>query len=143
VERDGVLGPGDGFLGGGAAGILRRQPLVEGDEGPHAVLVTGECRAVVAVGRPLLLPNLMVHAEWALGALDGHGLDPKTMLDLHILLYSYIQGLAVNLEQEAQAEAATGLTEEQWMDRQAHAVQAIVTSARYPVFAKVVGAFQN
>ncbi|ARF56238.1 TetR/AcrR family transcriptional regulator C-terminal domain-containing protein [Streptomyces gilvosporeus] len=93
--------------------------------------------------RPLLLPNLMVHAEWALGALDGHGLDPKTMLDLHILLYSYIQGLAVNLEQEAQAEAATGLTEEQWMDRQAHAVQAIVTSARYPVFTKVVGAFQN
>ncbi|MGD3109846.1 TetR/AcrR family transcriptional regulator C-terminal domain-containing protein [Streptomyces sp. YGL11-2] len=93
--------------------------------------------------RPLMLPNLMVHAEWALGALDGHGLAPKTVLDLHILLYSYIQGLAVNLEQEAQAEAATGLTEDQWMDRQAPAMDAIVTSARYPVFSKVVGAFKD
>ncbi|MFF4950408.1 TetR/AcrR family transcriptional regulator C-terminal domain-containing protein [Streptomyces chattanoogensis] len=93
--------------------------------------------------RPLMLPNLMVYAEWALSALDGHGLDPKTVLDLHILLYSYIQGLAVNLEQEAQAEAATGLTEDQWMDRQTPTVDALVTSARYPVFSKVVGAFKD
>ncbi|MFD8544654.1 TetR/AcrR family transcriptional regulator C-terminal domain-containing protein [Streptomyces sp. NPDC059649] len=93
--------------------------------------------------RPLMLPNLMVHAEWALGALDGHGLDPKTMMDLHILLYSYVQGLAVNLEQEAQVEATTGLTDGQWMDRQAPAVQAIVASDRYPVFTKMLGAFKD
>ena len=48
--------------------------------------------------RPLLVPNLMVHGEWMLGALDGHGLDPTTLFDIHVLIYSYVQGLAVHLE---------------------------------------------
>ena len=47
------------------------------------------------------LPNLLVHAEWALSALEGHGLDPATMLNLHVLTYSFIQGIAVNLERDA------------------------------------------
>ncbi|MGY0062609.1 GntR family transcriptional regulator [Streptomyces sp. LZ34] len=93
--------------------------------------------------RPLLLPNLMVHAEWVLDTLDGHGLDPKTVLDLHVLLYSYIQGIAVNLEQEAQAEAATGLSEDEWMDRQAQAFQAITTSPRYPAFTRLTAALPD
>ncbi|MFB7669187.1 hypothetical protein ACFC1R_35625 [Kitasatospora sp. NPDC056138] len=49
---------------------------------------------VGSLTRPLMLPAPMVHAEWALSALDGHGLDPTTMLDLHVLLYSYVQGIA-------------------------------------------------
>ncbi|MEU1664130.1 GntR family transcriptional regulator [Streptomyces sparsogenes] len=89
--------------------------------------------------RPLLLPNLMVHAEWVLAALDGHGLDPTTVLDLHVLLYSYVQGLGAHLEQEAQAEAATGLSEDEWMDRQARALQALTTSPRYPAFTRLIG----
>lgn len=89
--------------------------------------------------RPLMLPALMDHAEWALGALDGHGLDPRTVLDLHVLFYSYVQGIAVHLEREAQAEARTGLTEEQWMDRQGPALAGIVGGGRHPVFARVVG----
>ncbi|MGA5817370.1 TetR/AcrR family transcriptional regulator C-terminal domain-containing protein [Kitasatospora sp. NPDC094028] len=94
---------------------------------------------VGALTRPLLLPALMDHAEWALGALDGHGLDPRTVLDLHVLLYSYVQGLAVHLERESQAEARTGLTEDQWMDRQAPALAGIVAGGRHPVFARIVG----
>ncbi|MFF3075052.1 hypothetical protein [Kitasatospora sp. NPDC057936] len=79
----------------------------------------------------------MVHAEWALAALDGHGLAPETMLDLHVLLYSHVHGIAVHLEREAQAEAATGLSEDQWMDRQAPAFAAITSAARYPVFTRI------
>ncbi|MFD8751803.1 TetR/AcrR family transcriptional regulator C-terminal domain-containing protein [Kitasatospora sp. NPDC059577] len=89
--------------------------------------------------RPLMLPALLDHAEWALSALDGHGLDAATMLDLHVLLYSYVQGIAVHLEREAQAEASTGLTEDQWMDRQGPALTAIVTGERHPVFARTTG----
>ncbi|MEU7581305.1 TetR/AcrR family transcriptional regulator C-terminal domain-containing protein [Streptomyces sp. NPDC041068] len=87
--------------------------------------------------RPLMLPHLMVHAEWSLAALDGHGLAPETMMDMHVLLYSHVQGLAVSLEQEAHAEAETGLTEDEWMDRQAAAVREIAASSRYPTFRKV------
>ncbi|MGI5401270.1 TetR/AcrR family transcriptional regulator C-terminal domain-containing protein [Streptomyces sp. CA-135486] len=95
------------------------------------------------LNRPLMLPNLMVHGEWMLSALDGHGLDPVTMFDLHVLLYSYIQGIAVNLEREAQAEAATGLTEDQWMELQASSMQVIIKSNRYPVFTRIVTGFKD
>ncbi|OKI16728.1 TetR/AcrR family transcriptional regulator C-terminal domain-containing protein [Streptomyces sp. CB03911] len=93
--------------------------------------------------RPLLLPDLMVHAEWALRALDGRGLDARTMLDVHVLLYGYVEGIAANLEREAQAEAATGLSEDEWMDRQAPAFRAITTSPRYPVFSRLVQSFEG
>ncbi|WP_028815257.1 TetR/AcrR family transcriptional regulator C-terminal domain-containing protein [Streptomyces flavidovirens] len=93
--------------------------------------------------RPLLVPNLMVHGEWMLGALDGHGLDPTTLFDIHVLLYSHVQGLAVHLEMEAHAEAATGQSEDQWMDSRAPALQELVESGRFPTFTKVVGAFED
>ncbi|GAA2229297.1 GntR family transcriptional regulator [Kitasatospora cystarginea] len=98
---------------------------------------------VGSLTRPLMLPALMTHAEWALAALDGHGLDPTTMFDLHVLFYSYVQGIAVHLEREAQAEAATGLSEDQWMDRQTPAYEAIVAATRYPVFARIAGSLKH
>lgn len=93
--------------------------------------------------RPLLVPSLMVHGEWVLGALDNHGLDPTTLFDIHVLLYSHVQGLAVHLEMEAHAEAVTGQSEDQWMDSRAPALLELVESGRFPTFAKVVGAFED
>ncbi|MEU1814791.1 GntR family transcriptional regulator [Streptomyces roseifaciens] len=91
--------------------------------------------------RPLAVPRLIGYSEWMLGALDGHGLAPSTMLDLNVLLYSYVQGTAVHLEREAQAASESGLSGEEWMDSQAAAYDALTSSGRYPVFAKVIGAF--
>ncbi|GAA2463003.1 TetR/AcrR family transcriptional regulator C-terminal domain-containing protein [Streptomyces macrosporus] len=93
--------------------------------------------------RPLLVPNLMVHSEWILSALDGHGLDPTTLFDIHVLIYSHVQGLAVHLEWEAHAEATTGQSEDQWMDSRAPVLQELVESGRFPTFAKMVGAFND
>ncbi|MBC3982289.1 TetR/AcrR family transcriptional regulator, partial [Streptomyces sp. AC536] len=93
--------------------------------------------------RPLLVPNLVGHGEWMLRALDGHGLDPTTLFDIHLLVYSHIQGLAVHLEWEAHAEAATGQSEDQWMDSRAPALTELVDSGRFPTFTKVVGSFEN
>ncbi|MGP3753955.1 TetR/AcrR family transcriptional regulator C-terminal domain-containing protein [Streptomyces sp. IBSNAI001] len=93
--------------------------------------------------RPLLLPNLLVHGEWSLSALDGHGLDTTELFDIHVLLFSHVQGLAVHLEREAQAEAATGQSDEQWMDSRAHTLQDLVDSGRFPTFTKVVGSFHD
>ncbi|GAB7028858.1 TetR/AcrR family transcriptional regulator C-terminal domain-containing protein [Streptomyces sp. NPDC021749] len=93
--------------------------------------------------RPLLVPNLMVHAEWALSALDGHGLDPTALVDIHVLLYSHVQGLAVHLEREAHAEASTGQSEDEWMDSRTPALQELVRSGRFPTFAKVIEAFDD
>ncbi|GGV00904.1 GntR family transcriptional regulator [Streptomyces litmocidini] len=92
--------------------------------------------------RPLLVPNLMVHGEWVLDALDGHGLDPTTLFDIHVLLYSHVQGLAVHLEKEAHAEATTGQSEEEWMKSRGPALRELVESGRFPTFGKVLGAFE-
>ncbi|MFC4586238.1 TetR/AcrR family transcriptional regulator C-terminal domain-containing protein [Sphaerisporangium corydalis] len=98
---------------------------------------------VTALTRPLPVPSLMVHGELALSALDGHGLAPAAVLDLHALMFSFVQGVAANLERAAQDEAATGMSEDQWMDVQGPALAAIAASGRYPTFARLVGELQD
>jgi DNA-binding transcriptional regulator YhcF (GntR family) len=88
------------------------------------------------ITRPLPLRNLGLHAEWALAALAELGVDAATLCDLHVLFFSYVQGIAIHLEREQHALAASGLSEEQWMDKQAPAM-APMTLGR-PVFAKML-----
>ncbi|NUW45811.1 TetR/AcrR family transcriptional regulator C-terminal domain-containing protein [Nonomuraea rhodomycinica] len=92
---------------------------------------------VTSLTRPRPSPGLLRHTEWALAAVDGHGLAPDAMMRIHILLYSYVQGIAANLELEQQAQAATGLTDEEWMDRNAP-YPALLAQGGYPTFVKVV-----
>ncbi|MFI9722262.1 TetR/AcrR family transcriptional regulator C-terminal domain-containing protein [Streptomyces sp. NPDC052396] len=91
--------------------------------------------------RPLALPSLLSYSEWNLAALDGHGLDMTTMFNLNVLLYGYVQGIAVHLERQAQAESLTGMTENEWLDAQAGTLVALAATGRYPTFAKVVESF--
>ncbi|WIY04963.1 GntR family transcriptional regulator [Amycolatopsis mongoliensis] len=88
------------------------------------------------ITRPLPLRNLGIHAEWALSALSELGVDAATLCDLHVLFFSYVQGIAIHLEREQHALAASGLSEEQWMDRQTP-LMAPMTSGR-PVFTKML-----
>ncbi|MEU8631554.1 GntR family transcriptional regulator [Amycolatopsis sp. NPDC048633] len=88
------------------------------------------------ITRPLPLRNLGTHAEWALAALSELGVDAATLCDLHVLFFSYIQGIAIHLEREQHALAASGLSEEQWMDRQTP-LMAPMTSGR-PVFTRML-----
>jgi len=86
--------------------------------------------------RPLALPNLGMHGEWALAALSELAVDAATLCDLHVLFFSYVQGIAIHLEREQSALASSGLSEEQWLDRQAPALEAM--TAGRPVFAKML-----
>ena len=93
---------------------------------------------ITSLTRPLPSPSLLKHTEWALAAIDGHGLDPETMLHVHILMYSYVQGIAANFELEVQAQATTGLTDDEWMRAQDEQLTAITTSGPYPTFVDVI-----
>ncbi|MCW2939671.1 MAG: transcriptional regulator, GntR family [Actinomycetia bacterium] len=73
--------------------------------------------------RPLLTPGAMAHTEWVMRALDGLGLDPVTMIHVHATVAAHTRGLALNLEAEQEAVAASGITDEQWMH--AHATEAM------------------
>ncbi|MEV7093608.1 GntR family transcriptional regulator [Amycolatopsis sp. NPDC051045] len=86
--------------------------------------------------RPLALRNLGMHGEWALAALSELDVDAATLCDLHVLFFSYVQGIAIHLEREQSALASSGLSEEEWIDLQAPALEAMTTGR--PVFAKML-----
>ncbi|MGI5353232.1 GntR family transcriptional regulator [Streptomyces sp. CA-250714] len=90
--------------------------------------------------RPLLLPNLLTYSEWMLRALDDRGVPPTTALNLNVLLYSHIQGLAIQWERESAAESSTGLTEDAWMAQQQETLAALTASGAYPTFTRLVEA---
>ncbi|ROO84525.1 TetR family transcriptional regulator [Actinocorallia herbida] len=89
---------------------------------------------ITPLGRPLFLPNLMTYGEWVLTSLDGLGLDPTTMLNLQVLLYSHVQGLAANLEREAHAQSTTGRSDEEWTEHN----MAGTDLTHLPTFTKVI-----
>jgi DNA-binding transcriptional regulator YhcF (GntR family) len=91
----------------------------------------------LSITRPMPLPNSIVYADWVLGALDGLGLDAAHRMRLHIVLHAFVQGMAVNLETEADATSETGMTDEDWMDTQLDAFATLAASGRFPAFASV------
>ena len=93
---------------------------------------------VVSFTRPLLAPRAMAHTEWTMQALDGHGLDPGVLFVVAAMMANYVRGTAVNLEDEAQAEQETGLSEQQWLDNQQARLDEIMGSGRYPLMAQAV-----
>lgn len=92
----------------------------------------------LSMTRPTPVPNAVHYTEWALATLDGHGLDLPTMFTTHITLINYVRGTAVNLEPEAEAEALTGMDNEQWMHTQQPALRALFATGRYPTFERFI-----
>jgi DNA-binding transcriptional regulator YhcF (GntR family) len=92
----------------------------------------------VSFTRPLLAPRAMAHTEWAMRALDGHGLAPDELFVTAATLANYVRGTAVNLEDEAQAEQETGLTDHEWLDTQQARLVAILGSGNYPMLLRSV-----
>jgi AcrR family transcriptional regulator len=93
----------------------------------------------MSLTRPQPVPSALVHTEWVLGALDRHGLDPTTAFTVHVMLFSYTRGMAVNLESEAQAEAESGLTADEWMDAHVGAITAIAADGEFPHVSRMTG----
>ena len=71
----------------------------------------------MSLTRPQLAPNGSRLTEWVLASLDGTPLSIGDRLHVHLLLFSFVRGLATALEAEAEAERETGITGNEWMDR--------------------------
>jgi DNA-binding transcriptional regulator YhcF (GntR family) len=94
----------------------------------------------VSFTRPLLAPNAMAHTEWAMRALDGHGLTPAWQFRSAVMLANYVRGTAVNLEEEAQAVQETGMTDEDWFRAQQARFTAVLAGGKLPMMARYVAA---
>jgi DNA-binding transcriptional regulator YhcF (GntR family) len=93
---------------------------------------------IISMTRPTVLPNGMVHTEWALSALNGLGLDPNMMLHAVVNLFAYVRGCAMNVEMELESEQDTGLTEDQWLESQGAQFARVLASGGYPQLARVI-----
>lgn len=94
----------------------------------------------LSLTRPQAVPNALPFTEWVLTSLDGRGLDLSTAFTAHITLFTYVRGTAINLEMEAEAEALSGLDNEEWMSAQEPAMQAILATGRLPLLQRVTTA---
>jgi len=95
---------------------------------------------LVSMTRPAVLPNGMLHTEWALSAVDGLGITPNTVLHMAVNLFAYVRGSATNFEMELESEQETGLTDEQWLESRGADFARVVASGRYPQLARVIAA---
>jgi DNA-binding transcriptional regulator YhcF (GntR family) len=93
---------------------------------------------LMSITRPRPLVGAIGHADWVLRALDVPGLDASQRMHLHIVLHGFVQGMAVNLETEADAASETGISDAEWMDTQTDAFTALAATGRYPAFAAVL-----
>ena len=86
------------------------------------------------------MPSLLAYSELVLAAIMERGLDPIAAFDLNVLLYNFVTGIAINLDAEARAAAATGQSGEEWISERAPALDALVRTGRFPAFASFIGA---
>ncbi|GAA1643672.1 TetR/AcrR family transcriptional regulator C-terminal domain-containing protein [Actinoplanes couchii] len=91
---------------------------------------------VTPLTRPRPAPHAMAHTEWALQTIDGIGLDPVTMLHVHLITTSYVRGFAINLEMEAEARQESGITDQEWLHTQQRAVQDMFATGSFPLLAR-------
>jgi AcrR family transcriptional regulator len=88
----------------------------------------------LSLTRPQVLPGGLAYTEWMLTALADAGLTGADAFDVHLTLFTFVRGIAVNLESEAAAQAASGLTGDEWVATQETQLRALVAGGRYPRF---------
>jgi AcrR family transcriptional regulator len=91
----------------------------------------------VATGRPPLGPNLMAKYEKELQAVDGVGLSELEMDLVVTLVNGFVRGTVSGVQEKLDAEAATGLTEDQWWEATAPYVEQVFDGKRFPTVARV------
>jgi DNA-binding transcriptional regulator YhcF (GntR family) len=97
----------------------------------------------ISMTRPTVLPNGMLHTEWALSAVAGSADRPRdanTMLHLVVNLFAYVRGSAMNVEMELESEQESGLTNLQWLELQGDQFARVLASGRFPQLEQITAA---
>jgi AcrR family transcriptional regulator len=92
----------------------------------------------LSLTRPQLLPGALAYSNWVLGVLGSARLDPLTTFTVHLTVFTFVRGTAMNLELETEAEASSGQTSDEWMAGHENALQRLVSDGRHENFARVL-----
>jgi AcrR family transcriptional regulator len=91
----------------------------------------------LATGRPPLGPHLMRKYELELRAVDGLGLSEVQMDLLVTLINGFVRGTVGGVQEKADAERVTGITEDEWWAATEPFVAQVFDPERYPTAARV------
>lgn len=91
----------------------------------------------VAATRPPMGPGVMAQYEHALSALDGSGLDEVATDAVVTLVSALVDGTVGWQVEKAEAQQATGATEQEWWDVVGPYLEKVFDAERYPTAARV------
>ena len=94
----------------------------------------------IAASRPLLGPNMTGFYDAELAAVDGLGLTDIDMDLIASLLDDYVRGTARGAVEAAEAQARTGVSDQQWWQTYGPLLADVLDPARYPTAVRVGGA---
>jgi AcrR family transcriptional regulator len=97
----------------------------------------------MSLTRPQLSPNALRATEWVMSALTPTGLAVHDRLLVHVMLFSFVRGVATGLEPEAEAVRETGVSNEQWFDAQNERFASLIDSHRMASIQQVVSGGQE
>jgi AcrR family transcriptional regulator len=102
-----------------------------------ALLLSHPWLLQVASSRPLLGPGMTAFYDAELAAVDGLGLTDIDMDLIVSLLDDYVRGAARGAVEAAQAEAHTGVSDQQWWQTYGPLLAVVLDPARYPTAIRV------
>lgn len=91
---------------------------------------------VAGTTRPPLAPNLMAYTDWRMRAIDGHGLDFDTMVQVAIMVGTYLNGAAMSLVRETRLARETRRTRQEWVGARQDAIRRTVHATRLPMVSR-------
>ncbi|HEY3505302.1 MAG TPA: TetR/AcrR family transcriptional regulator [Actinocatenispora sp.] len=93
--------------------------------------------AALSHHRPTFGPNALRHNEWALRALDDHGLDPATMMSIVGMVFGYAVSYAQAEAEETRMRESIGVaTDAELRDTARAYVDRIASDPRYPMLSR-------
>jgi AcrR family transcriptional regulator len=93
----------------------------------------------LSVTRPQLLPAALAFAEWTMQTLGRAGLSSEEAFEAHLLLFTQVRGTAVLLEPETEAEFASGVDADTWIEERIDAFRDLMTHDRQVGLRSLVG----
>ncbi|WP_049573060.1 TetR/AcrR family transcriptional regulator [Nonomuraea sp. SBT364] len=92
---------------------------------------------ILTVTRPRLVPNGLARTEWLLRGVEGLSDDLPTMLRAAVTVTGYVQGMAMFLVNDQQAEQRTGVGKDEWWQANRGRFHDLVTGGPYPILARI------
>ncbi len=98
---------------------------------------------VLTVTRPRPAPGGLVRTEWLLRGVEGLRGDLPTMARAAVTVTGYVQGMAMFLVGDLEAERRTGVGKEQWWWANRERFHALMAGGPYPMLAMIAEAGQD